>query len=392
MSSARPATRRKLPPEIIRRVEHAAGRIATQSVARMDDELRWFRELPSDQRSWVTLVAQAGVQSYVDWLRTPDDVLRLTGEVFAAAPSAMARSVSLQQTVELVRTTIAVAEEILPPLADKDADIVREELLRFSREIAFAAARVYASAAENRGSWDQRLEALVIDNLMSGSVVGDPLPSQLAALGWEGAGSIAAVMGSAPEAHPDVVLTSVHTRLRRIGMDAMVGVHADRLVIIVGGVADPIKTATRLLPLFGEGPVVVGPVAVDVADAAPVTKAALSGLRVASAWPGAPRPVSATALLPERALAGDLDARAQLIEDVYRPLVEAGDILVETVTAFLDAGGALEATARALFVHANTVRYRLRQVADVCGEVPTDPRGAFTLRVALVLGRLDVTR
>src|SRR5262249_21624953 len=130
----------------IRRIEQATGRLATQSVARMDDELPWFRELPSDQRSWVTLVAQAGLQSYVDWLRSPDDVLRLTGEVFAAAPQAMARSVTLQQTVELVRTAIAVAEDNLPSLAGPaDEDVVREELLRFSREIAFAAARVYAS-------------------------------------------------------------------------------------------------------------------------------------------------------------------------------------------------------------------------------------------------------
>jgi DNA-binding PucR family transcriptional regulator len=120
-----------------------------------------------------------------------------------------------------------------------------------------------------------------------------------------------------------------------------------------------------------------------------VTQAALSGLRVVAAWPSAPRPVSADALLPERALAGDTVARNQLIGHIYRPLLEAGDVLLDTVSAFLDAGGALEATARALFVHANTVRYRLRQVADVCGETPSDPRGAFALRVALALGRLE---
>ena len=134
---------------------------------------------------------------------------------------------------------------------------------------------------------------------------------------------------------------------------------------------------------------VVGPVAVDVGDAGAVTQAALSGLRAAPAWPGAPRPISADALLPERALAGDPEARAQLVSDVYRPLVDAGDVLVETVAAFLDAGGALESTARALFVHANTVRYRLRRVAEVCGEAPTEARGALTLRVALMLGRLE---
>lgn len=377
-------------PKTIRRIEQATGRLATQSVARMDDELGWFRELPPDQRSWVTLVVQAGLQSYVDWLRSPDDVLRMTGEVFAAAPQAMARSVTLQQTVELVRTAIAVAEDNLPGLAGPaDEDVVREELLRFSREIAFAAARVYASAAENRGSWDRRLEALVIDNLVSGSVIGDPLPSQLAALGWHDAGPIAAIAGSAPDGSPDAALTEVHTLTRRLGLDAMAGVHADRLVVVVGGTSEPLDVARQLLSVFGDGPVVVGPPAKDVSAAGTVTRAALSGLRAVPAWPGAPRPVSADALLPERALAGDADARQQLVEAVYKPLVAAGDVLVDTVAAFLDAGGALEATARALFVHANTVRYRLRRVAEVCGEAPTDARGALTLRVALALGRLE---
>ncbi len=56
-------------------------------------------------------------------------------------------------------------------------------------------------------------------------------------------------------------------------------------------------------------------------------------------------------------------------------------MLLETLRAFLDAGGALEATARALFVHTNTVRYRLRRVAEICGESPTDPRGAYVAAV-----------
>ena len=376
----------------VRRIEQATGRLATQSVARMDEELPWFRELPPDQRSWVTLVAQAGLQSYVDWLRSPDDVLRLTGEVFAAAPRAMARSVTLQQTVELVRTTIAVAEENLPALAGGDQDLVREELLRFSREIAFAAARVYASAAESRGSWDDRLEALLIDSVVRGAEVGDPLPTQFAALGWHAAGPIGAIVGSAPDGPRADVLDEVHAVARRLGLDAMAGVHGSQLVIVYGGAADAAVAASQLVSVFADGPVVFGPPAGDVTEASAVTRAALSGLRAAPAWPEAPRPVSADALLPERALAGDPEARVELVEAVYQPLVKAGDVLVETVSTFLDAGGALETTARTLFVHANTVRYRLRRVAEVCGETPSDPRGAFTLRVALALGRLaDVT-
>ncbi len=41
-----------------------------------------------------------------------------------------------------------------------------------------------------------------------------------------------------------------------------------------------------------------------------------------------------------------------------------------------------------LFVHPNTVRYRLRRVTDVTGWSPSDVRSAFTLRIALILGRL----
>lgn len=375
--------------EVIRRIEQATGRLATQSVARMDEQLPWFRELPADQRSWVTLVAQAGLQSFVDWLRSPDDVLRLTGEVFAAAPKAMARSVSLQQTVELVRQTIAVAEENLPTLAPADAALIEAELLKFSREIAFAAARVYASAAESRGSWDDRLEALVIDSIVRGSEIGDPLPSQLAALGWKTTGPVTAVVGSAPDGAHAETIDAVHAIAAGLGIDAMAGVHGSRLVVVLGGAGDPLTAARSLLPAFGAGPVVVGPSAGDVLDASTVTRAALSGLRATPAWPAAPLPVSADDLLPERALAGDEDARRELVDTIATPLAKSGDVLLDTVTTFLDSGGALEATARALFVHANTVRYRLRRVAEICGRSPFEPRGAFTLRVALALGRLE---
>jgi DNA-binding PucR family transcriptional regulator len=194
--------------------------------------------------------------------------------------------------------------------------------------------------------------------------------------------------GAAAGAERDA-LAETHALVRRLGLDAMAGVHGNRLVVVLGGVADPIAAAHQLVPIFGDGPIVTSPVAADVGAASAVTRAALSGLRAVAAWPAAPRPVDADALLPERALAGDADARAALIETVYRPLVAAGEVLLDTVSTFLETGGALEATARALFVHANTVRYRLRRVAEICGQAPGDPRGAFALRLALTLGRLD---
>ncbi|NUT31825.1 MAG: helix-turn-helix domain-containing protein, partial [Hamadaea sp.] len=103
----------------------------------------------------------------------------------------------------------------------------------------------------------------------------------------------------------------------------------------------------------------------------------------------APRPVAAQDLLPERALAGDAEARRLLRQDVYGSVLRSGGELLETLDAFLTHGGALEATARALFVHPNTVRYRMRRVAEITGYAPLNPRDAFALRVALALGRLE---
>ena len=120
--------------------------------------------------------------------------------------------------------------------------------------------------------------------------------------------------------------------------------------------------------------------------------AALAGLHAAAAWPDAPRPVSADDLLPERALDGDPLARAALAEQVAAPLQSAGPELLETVRTVLGNGGNLEATARALFVHTNTVRYRLKRAAELTGCSATDPRGAWTLQLALALGQLEGQR
>ncbi|MFY9916370.1 MAG: helix-turn-helix domain-containing protein, partial [Nocardioidaceae bacterium] len=85
---------------------------------------------------------------------------------------------------------------------------------------------------------------------------------------------------------------------------------------------------------------------------------------------------------------GDGHARRQLVSTVYQPLVEAGSGLLETLTAYLDSSGSIEATGRALFVHPNTVRYRLKRIADVTGLSASEARDAYTLRLSLTLGRL----
>jgi DNA-binding PucR family transcriptional regulator len=170
-------------------------------------------------------------------------------------------------------------------------------------------------------------------------------------------------------------------------MDALCAVQGHLLVVILGGVGMPEKDAAAVVGLFGDGPVVVGPVATDLSHAHISARVALGALRAAAGWPDAPRPVCAHDLLPERILAGDETARADAIEQVYRPLAESRGELVTTLSAYFANGAGIEATARALFVHANTVRYRLGQIGDLTGLTPSVPRDALVLQLALILGR-----
>jgi DNA-binding PucR family transcriptional regulator len=186
--------------------------------------------------------------------------------------------------------------------------------------------------------------------------------------------------------------SAVRRAARSQRSEVLVGVHADKLVVVLGGATGLEDVADRVSREFGPGPVVRGPRVESLAQAGESATAALAGLRAAAAWPEAPRPVAADDLLPERALAGDPTARAALTERVAVPLQSAGAEVLETVRTVLGNGGNLEASARALFVHTNTVRYRLKRATELTGYSPTDPRGSWTLQLALALTDLEVDR
>src|SRR4051812_32409406 len=358
----------------------------------MDETLPWFKVLPADQRAWVMLVAQAGVRSLVEWLRTggsTDSSAELSDEGFASAPRALARSITLQQTVALIKVTIDVTEHQVAQLAAAGGeDALRTALLRFSREIAFSAARVYARAAESRGAWDARLQALLVDALLRGDS-SDVLASRAAALGWTDKPPVAVLVGRSPGGEIAAVLHAVYRGARRAHVEVVGGGHGDRLVLVVGGATHARDAAARLLPGFGEGPVVVGPGVPSLDQATESARAALAGFRAAAAWPDAPRPVAADDLLPERALAGDAEARRVLRHDLYQALVKSGGGLLDTLDAYFAANGVLESAARALYVHPNTVRYRLKRIAEVTGFSPLEARDGYALRLALTIGRLE---
>ncbi|MDN5814054.1 PucR family transcriptional regulator [Arthrobacter sp. AOP36-A1-22] len=387
----RPVRQPKASPETLKRLKSHLGILSTVALKHLDQSLPWYRGLRPQERAALGLVAQKGIASFVSWYERPSSPQWVLTDVFGTAPTELTRSISLQKALQLIRTIVEVVENQVPELApDSEQMQLREAVLRYSREVAFAAADVYARAAESRGAWDSRLEALVVDAVLRGESP-DALRSRIAAVGWTSQSGIHVIVGSSPEDAGATFVGDLRRAGQRVAKDCLVGIQGDRLILMLGGVRELETTFSRLAEYFGPGPIVYGPEAASLRDAAASAHAAFEGIAAARAWPLAPRPVAADDLWPERVMNGDVAARTALINDIHKPLVKAGNGLVETLSSYLALGHSLEGTARELFVHANTVRYRLKRVCDVSGWDPLVPREAFVLQTALVVGRLDAS-
>jgi len=373
----------------LQRVERAAGELSSSATRRMEGSHEWYRALSAQDRSWVGLVAQTGIAAFIAWLREGGDQAPVTADVFGTAPRELTRSITLRQTLDLVRSVVDVVEQDATALAEEgEEQALREAVLRYSREIAFSAAEVYAQAAEARGAWDARLEGLVVDAVLRGEA-DDSMQSRAAALGWGATTRVAVVAGRTPHGSTAGVVDGLRRAAERVGVDTLAAVQGQRLVCIIGNVDDALAAARAVSDHFGDGPLVVGPTVPHLFAAGRSARAALAGQSCAAAWPEAPRPVAADDLLAERVLVGDAPARALLLDRIWKPLSSnGGGALLDTASVYLESGGGLEGTARVLFVHPNTVRYRLGRIADLTGYTLTDAHDAHTVRIALALGRL----
>jgi DNA-binding PucR family transcriptional regulator len=388
-----------VPESLLRRLKQYSGRLATEAVSVMQDRLPFFADLEASQRASVALVVQTTINNFVEWMHDPHSNVSYTAQAYELVPQELQRRIALRHSVDMVRVTMEFFEEVVPLVARSEEQLtsLTVGILKYSRDLAFTAASAYANAAEARGSWDSRMEASVVDAVVRGDT-GPELLSRAAALNWDTTAPATVVVGTpAPgrdgsTAPGDSQRASQHVRDTAInhGRAALTDVHGTWLVAIVSGQLSPTdKFLGDLLKAFSADPVVIGPTAPMLTAAYHSASEAISGMNAVGGWRGAPRPVLARELLPERALMGDASAIVALHTDVMGPLAAAGPTLIETLDAYLDCGGAIEACARKLFVHPNTVRYRLKRVTDFTGRDPTLPRDAYVLRVAATVGQLN---
>ncbi|MDQ4051925.1 MAG: helix-turn-helix domain-containing protein, partial [Actinomycetota bacterium] len=93
--------------------------------------------------------------------------------------------------------------------------------------------------------------------------------------------------------------------------------------------------------------------------------------------------------LPELVLRADAAALADLKAQALAPLAQlrpaAAEKLADTLRAWLLHHGRRDEIAAALFVHPQTVRYRMGQLRELYGDRLDDPDEVLTLTIALAI-------
>ena len=212
-----------VPESVLRRLKQYSGRLATEAVHAMEDRLPFFADLEASQRASVHLVVQTAVVNFVEWMRNPQSDVSYTAQAFEVVPQELTRRIALRQTVEMVRVTMEFFEEAVPLLARSDDQLtaLTAGILRYSRDLAFAAATAYADAAEARGAWDTRMEANVVDAVVRGDV-GPELQSQAAALNWDATAPATVIVGLPHPGRVELASDDVHEIAARSGRSALV--------------------------------------------------------------------------------------------------------------------------------------------------------------------------
>jgi PucR C-terminal helix-turn-helix domain len=272
------------------------------------------------------------------------------------------------------------------------AGLTVEGLARFA-ELVFAYID-QLSAASVAGHSDElattgRVRQRYLERLAAALLAGATLPELTAAAeraGWPPPRTLTAVI--LPEARVRGALVSLDARTLRSSEDVP-GLTSDTdLVVLLVPDAGGRSRPALMRSLDGRD-AVVGPPR-PWAEVSSSYARACRALHLGLA-PDGSAPLDTERRLAELVIRADGEALADLRALALAPLADltpgARDKLVDTLRAWLLHHGRREQIAAELFVHPQTVRYRMGQLRQLYGKRLEDPRTVLELTIALGIGR-----
>jgi hypothetical protein len=289
---------------------------------------------------------------------------------------------------ELLWTEILLEARTHPEVTDAQLVSQSAEIWALFGRYAEAVAAAYRETTAELTSQRQARRSALVEALFTGVIADRTLWEAAAELGLPEHGPyvVAAAAAGAPGEEP---LAGTEAALRHAQVMSAWRLLPDQQI---GLIALPTPTAeSTCLRILRRARARVGvspsfPSLRDTPQALRFARLALAGLR--GTGPGVARfdddPLAMVVV------AAPAEA-AHLVEVVLRPLIDLPAAerarLLETLEHWYAAAGSATDAARSLFVHPNTVRYRLRRIEELTGRSLSDPRAAADIGAALLAVR-----
>lgn len=376
-----------LPDAVLQAVRGALPGVAAQTIAAVEQEVPGYRDtLDESARGTLSGAVEFALGGFLALAAEAGDPSAPLAPVLEGAYALGRGEARAGRTMDALLAAYRVGARVawrgLASVAAQ-AGLTASELVAFA-ELVFAYID-QLSASSVAGHADElavegRARVRQLERLGQGLVVGaspETLDAAAAAAHWAAPEQLRAVL--LPEAAVDHVLARVDVRTLQ-PVEDVPGLPAGTAVLLV---PEPEPRLARALQPSGG---ILGP-------ARPWRAARESYLRALRAQQlrlGQPGAVLDTeALLPELVIGADPHALADLRAHALAPLAGlrpgAADRLAETLHAWLLHRGRREEVAAALYVHPQTVRYRMGQVRALFGARLDDPREVLALTIALAL-------
>jgi hypothetical protein len=251
-----------------------------------------------------------------------------------------------------------------------------ELVFAYIDELSAASVAGHADELETSGRVRQRLLDRLAQALLRGDAA-DALDEAAALAEWKPPTTLTALL--LPEAQVRPVLGLVDSPALRV-FEGLPGLPEGRAVALVGGYGG--RARRRLLELLAGRAAVAGP-ARPWREVRSSYARALRGLPLLTG----DAPLDTEARLTDLVLGADPEALADLRVRALAPLADlresSREKLVETLRAWLLHQGRRDDVAAALFVHPQTVRYRMGQLRERFGDRLEDPDVVRELTIAL---------
>jgi hypothetical protein len=276
-----------------------------------------------------------------------------------------------------------VAGGLAPEVLYATGEAIFAYIDELSAESVEGYAEEQSAAAGERQRLRRRLVRLVAQEPPADE---ETVRAAAAAAGWTLPRLLAAVVTSGPSDDEAQLDASAARLARRIGEGA-IGAGVGGLACVLVSDPDAPGRRRKLVAACAGRSVALGPTVALTSAATSVRRAAATHALSGTGALGDARFVVAEDHLAALVMSADPLLAAELAQRQLSPLAGLAEgpraRLTETLGAWLDRPGQVQAVAAELGVHPQTVRYRLKQLRELFGERLEDPQSRFELALAL---------